>query len=82
MPQLAQLVAALALVTPRVPSLPFRQIQACRVASVRWLAEHVYVAPGALHVLLAAVLLVCAAGRKCAMSTRLLAELTRLLRPA
>ena len=32
--------------------------------------------------MLAAVLLVCAAGRKCAMSTRLLAELTRLLRPA
>ena len=47
-----------ALDTARVPSLQFAQVQASRIAVVRWPAQHVCVAPGSLHVLLATVLLV------------------------
>jgi hypothetical protein len=60
--QLAQLDAAPALDTSKVPALQLSAIQAGGTASVRWLAEHVLSAPRPLHVLLAAVLLVCTAG--------------------
>jgi len=44
--------------TARVPSLQFAQIQTSRIKVDRRLVEHVCVAPGSLHVLLATVLLV------------------------
>jgi len=64
---MAQLVTAFAFDPTRVPSLQFNQIQAGGVAFVRWTARHVCAAAGSLHVLLAAILLVCLAGRGCLM---------------
>ncbi len=61
---MAKLGASFAVDSARVPLVQFAQIQASRVAVLRFLAEHVCAAPGALHVLLAAVLLVCVAGHK------------------
>jgi hypothetical protein len=60
-PNLAQLGAALAVDTARVPPLQFSQVQARGAEIVRWPAEHVCAAAGTLHVLLATVLLVHAA---------------------
>jgi hypothetical protein len=57
----AQLGAAHALDQARVPILQFPQIQAGGVAVYRWPAQHVCGAAGSLHVLLAALLLVCTA---------------------
>jgi hypothetical protein len=48
--------------------LQFTEVQAGRVAIVRWTAEHVRIAACALHVLLAPVLLVSTAERGRGMS--------------
>jgi hypothetical protein len=56
---MAQLGAAPVVDSARVPLVQFAQIQASRIAVIRRFAQHVCAAPGALHVLLAAVLLVC-----------------------
>jgi len=64
-PAEAELVTATALDAAGVPLLQFSQIQAGRSALDRWPAEHVCSAAGSLHVLLAAILLVCVAGRGC-----------------
>jgi uncharacterized membrane protein YgaE (UPF0421/DUF939 family) len=57
-PEVAQLGAAFCVDPARVSALQFAQIQACGVAVARWTAEHVRAAAGAVHVLLAKVLLV------------------------
>jgi hypothetical protein len=67
---MAQLGASPVVDSARVPFLQFAQIQASRVAVIRWFAQHVCTAPGALHVLLAPVLLVFVARRKRYLASR------------
>jgi hypothetical protein len=57
-PVMACVVAARAQDQAGMPELQFPQIQAGRVAPDRWVAPHVCAAAGAVHVLLATVLLV------------------------
>jgi hypothetical protein len=56
-PELARVVASLALLQAKVPTLQFSAIQTRGIAHIRWTVGHVCVAPGSLHVLLATVLL-------------------------
>jgi hypothetical protein len=54
---LAELAAPGTVDSASVPTLRFGQIQTCGAALFRWAIWHVCIAPGSLHVLLAAILL-------------------------
>jgi hypothetical protein len=66
------LAPASALDTEKVPALQFNEIQAGRIAIIRWPVVFVRIAAGSLHVLLATVLLGYFARRECWISSRLL----------